>query len=211
MWAFWIRTNAPTVHSFACASERRDRITVPLSSPHATSLMSSPSTAVGALTHFKHTLTPFCSGVNFPTLLNFAFFRGLHLSISAHLAMHSGESKSSIVSQIDLLVGFCLSPYWTTGSRHQSLIVFGLTPAFSKSFPKLSRSALYPSQFIRSAKPSNGEALAWTQFSPVLGSDAKPRFFQSAKAPPRSESFGASAGSVGPSTFPRKSAQARFL
>merc|ERR1719321_2415254 len=113
-----------------------ERVTHPVSSPHVTSLMSAlPSTFEGALTHLSIKLSPFCSGRVLPTLTNLGFLKGLHLSTSAHFSTHSGVSISSSVSQIDLLVGFCLSPYETTGSRVQSLMVFALTPASNKALP----------------------------------------------------------------------------
>merc|ERR1740117_410469 len=115
----------------------------PVSSPTCTSLMpSEPSTASGADTHFTIKFKPFCSGWVLPTFPNFGFLNGLQASISAHFSMHAGESVSSMESQIDFEVGLCLLPYITTGSWHQSLIVFGLTPAASRSLQKLSRSAL---------------------------------------------------------------------
>merc|ERR1712070_1113924 len=98
--------------------------------------------AVGPLTHFNIRFTPFCSGLRVFTLPNFAFLRGFHFAISSHLSQHSSESMSSMVSQIDLVVGLSFSPYVTAGSRVQSLIVFKGTPAFKSALPKASRSAL---------------------------------------------------------------------
>jgi len=56
-------------------------------------------------------------------------------------------------------------------------------------------------QFNRSASPSNGDADAWTQLSPVLGSDARPYALHSRNSMLRREPSGALAGSVGPSTM----------
>ena len=66
-----------------------------------------------------------------------------------------------------------------------------------------------PSQFMRSAMPSKGEADACTPLSPVLGGALRPSFSQSALIKPRIESAGACAGSVGPSTAPRKASHLR--
>ena len=63
-----------------------------------------------------------------------------------------------------------------------------------------------PSQFIRSAIPSNGDADACTPLSPTFGAAARPSASHSARIAPRIDAGGACAGSVGPRTTARKSA-----
>merc|ERR1739848_886236 len=50
MWAFWHRSNAPSFKTAACASERTDKTTEPVSSPTRASLICPSSTAAAALT-----------------------------------------------------------------------------------------------------------------------------------------------------------------
>ena len=63
----------------------------------------------------------------------------------------------------------------------------------------------------RSASASNGLALACTPLSPTFGSPLRSRDFQFEKITFRSEPSAAVAGSVAPSTLPRKSSQLSFL
>mmetsp|Transcript_33660 Transcript_33660/g.81457 ORF Transcript_33660/g.81457 Transcript_33660/m.81457 type:complete len:248 (+) Transcript_33660:625-1368(+) len=100
----------------------------------------------------------------------------------------------------------CLSPTLTWGSRAHSLITFSGTPAFSKGAPNTSLDASMFSQFMRSASPSKGEAEAWIALLPVSGLALNPSSSHFANTAPRNESAGASDGSVGPQTLPRKSA-----
>mmetsp|Transcript_11129 Transcript_11129/g.39342 ORF Transcript_11129/g.39342 Transcript_11129/m.39342 type:complete len:349 (+) Transcript_11129:67-1113(+) len=123
-------------------------------------------------------------------------------------AKHSSTSVSSTKSKSDV---FDPSGAFITGSTDHALIVSRERPALIKSFPKMSVSTEAPSQFARSANASNGDADAWTPLSPTSQAAFSPRAFQSLAMMPRSASAGASAGSVGPSAFPRKSDQEHWL
>jgi len=94
----------------------------------------------------------------------------------------------------------------TCGSTDHALIVSIGMPAARRADPKGSEAQSAPSQFIRSARASNGDADACTPLSPTSGADASPRASHLALTSPLRESAGASAGSVGPRSAPRKSA-----
>ena len=85
------------------------------------------------------------------------------------------------------------------------MMVSLVMPDESIALPKASSSSLAPIQFRRSARASKGDADACTPLSPTLGSDLRPSDFHWAKIVLRSEPSAAVAGSVAPSTLPRKS------
>merc|ERR1712100_376901 len=115
------------------------------------------------------------------------------------------QSSASMSSRASKMLP-CLSPRFTCGSTDHALMVSMGTSSSSIKRPKRSLKIGMPIQLLRSAKASNGLAEACTPLSPTLGSDFKPRSFHLARTCPRRESAGASAGSVGPSNLPRKSA-----
>eukprot|EP00966_Prymnesium_polylepis_P158616 3666404-Prymnesium_polylepis.1 len=95
--------------------------------------------------------------------------------------------------------------YGTCGSDDHFLIVASGTPAASSALPNGSSAIVPASQLVRSARPSKGDADACTALSPPLHGALSPSSFHCAAMMPRSESAGASFGSVGPSNLPRKS------
>ena len=95
--------------------------------------------------------------------------------------------------------------YVTCGSLDHFLMVASGMPAASSTLPNGSSAIATPSQLVRSARPSNGDADACTALSPPLHGAFSPSFSQSAAMMPRSAPSGASLGSVGPRTEPRKS------
>jgi len=132
-----------------------------------------------------------------------AWFIKFFSDIVCNFNKQSLESKSSSWSKID---PFLLSSTRTCGSTDQALILCDDSPAPSTILPKLSLSILMPSQLFRSASASKGDADACMPLSPTFGSDARPSSFHDVRICPRKEFAGASFGSVGPSTSPRKSA-----
>ena len=93
---------------------------------------------------------------------------------------------------------------------HAMILSFGI-PASSIALPKSSPSSVAPIQLSRSASASNGDADACTPLSPTFGSLLSPSDFQLLKISRRSEPSSAVAGSVAPSTLPRKSSHESFF
>jgi len=114
----------------------------------------------------------------------------------------AGIDRSSSVSKIDLS-----SPSTSTcESLVHALSTSFLMPARSSDAPVGSSSRVTPSQFIRSAMPSNALALACTPLSPVVGRLFSPSASQRWQISRRIEPSAAASGSVAPSTDPRNSA-----
>ena len=65
----------------------------------------------------------------------------------------------------------------TCGSTVQALSISSPMPASRSTLPNGSSAISDPSQLQRSAKPSNGDADAWTPLSPVFGSASRPSSF----------------------------------
>ena len=133
-----------------------------------------------------------------------------HLYLSTHLSMCASIYQSSHVSTVPSLsthrpIRPIPPPRSTCGSLDHFLMVSSGMPAASSTLPNGSSAIATPSQLVRSARPSNGDADACTALSPPLHGAFSPSFSQSAAMMPRSAPSGASLGSVGPRTEPRKS------
>mmetsp|Transcript_18403 Transcript_18403/g.30517 ORF Transcript_18403/g.30517 Transcript_18403/m.30517 type:complete len:205 (+) Transcript_18403:1911-2525(+) len=124
-------------------------------------------------------------------------------AIAHAFSMQGLQSMSSNRSKSD-----CFLPSNSTcGSLVQSIMVLLGMPAACRALPNSSLGSLAPTQFIRSASASNGEALACTPLSPTLGSLFSPRACHCSKIWRLREPASAAVGSVAPNTLPRKSSQ----
>ena len=115
-----------------------------------------------------------------------------------------------IFQSIKQAAGFNLVSHLPGNARVNGPFLDGLSRNTSSNESRTIRNPPPPlaeSQLFLSANASKGEAEAWTPLSPVLGLEVKPSSSHLARIIPRRESTGASAGLVGPRTFPLKSAQ----
>ena len=84
------------------------------------------------------------------------------------------QSSTSISSRASKTLPFSPPGSATLGSTDQAEIVSLDRPASRSAFPKLSFSTFWLSQFAFSARPSKGEAEAWTPLSPLFGLLVRP-------------------------------------
>merc|ERR1719218_397207 len=99
----------------------------------------------------------------------------------------------------------CFTPLGssTRASRHHSFMIDSDTPPSRSAAPKASSDIRFPNQFTFSARPSNGDAEAWTPLFPLSQPEESPSSSHREAMVPRIDFAGASLGSVGPMSAPR--------